>query len=182
MMKQVRSPCLCLILLAVTLTAGAQGSGALGITAAPVKVDGVFGDKEYSFVSETAGMKLGLTRTADLLYVALSAPTAGWVAAGLGSAKMDGAVMYIGYVNGNTTELKVQKGAGHRHADTDTDSPRQYAMKETDGQTVLEFVVKASAVIAKGQKSLDLLVAMGGTDSFVSMHKARGSLTVALAE
>lgn len=181
-MKQRPIPWLCLILLAVGCTAGAQASATLGITAAPVKVDGVFGDKEYGLVTVAAGMKLGLTRTADTLYVALSAPTAGWVAVGIGSARMDGAVMYIGYVTGDATELKVQKGAGDRHADTDADSPREYAMKETAGQTVLEFAVKSSAVIAKGQKTLDLLVAMGATTTFVSMHKARASVTVGLAE
>ena len=127
-------------------------------------------------------MKLGLTRTGDTLYVALSAPTTGWVAIGIGSAKMDGAVMYIGYVTGNATELKVQKGAGHRHADAEADAPRQYAMTEKDGQTVLEIAVTSSAVIARGQKTLDLLVAMGATDSFVSMHKARASVTIGLAE
>jgi hypothetical protein len=173
---------LCLILLAVTFAVGAQGTPLLGITSAPVKVDGVFGDKEYSLVSEAAGMRLGLTRTADTLFVGLSAPTTGWVAAGLGSAKMDGAIMYVGFVTGDTTELKVQKGTGHRHADADASTPPQYAMKETGGQTVLEFAVKASSVIVKGQKTLDLVVAMGGADSFTSMHKARGGLSVELAE
>jgi hypothetical protein len=181
-MKQRPIPLLCVILLAVTSAAGAQGIPLLGITAAPVKVDGVFGDKEYSLVSNAAGMKLGLTRTADTLYVGLSAPTAGWVAVGLGSAKMDGAVMYIGFVTGDTTELKIQKGTGHRHADTDAGTPSQYAMKETGGQTVLEFAMKASTVIVKGQKTLDLVVAMGSADSFASMHKARAGFAVGLVE
>jgi hypothetical protein len=171
----------CVILLAVTFAAAAQAPK-LSVVAAPVKVDGVFGEREYSLVSEAAGMKLGLTWTADTLFVGLSAPTAGWVAAGLGSTKMDGAVMYIGYVTGAATELKVQKGAGHRHADADVDAPTQYAMKETGNQTVLEFAVKSSAVIAKGQKTLDVVIAMGGADSFTSMHKARASLVVELAE
>jgi hypothetical protein len=126
-------------------------------------------------------MKLGLTWTSDTVFVGLSAPTTGWVAAGLNSGKMDGAVIYIGYVTGDTTELKVQKGAGHRHADTDTSTPRQYAMKELAGRTVLEIALNASEVIAKGQKTLDLLVAMGGADSFASMHKARASVSVGLA-
>jgi hypothetical protein len=180
-MKQRLIPWLCAILLAVTFSAAAQAP-ALGITAAPVKVDGVFGDKEYGLLSEAAGMKLGLTWTVDTLFVGLNAPTSGWVAAGLGSTKMDAAIMYIGFVSGGTTELKVQKGAGHKHADADVASPSQYAMKEAAGQTVLEFAVKSSAVIAKGQKTLDIILAMGGADSFTSMHKGRASLTVALAE
>jgi hypothetical protein len=180
-MKQRAVPCLCALLLAVTFMAEAQSAPTLGLTATPVKVDGVFSDKEYSLVSDAAGMKLGLTWTADTVFVGLSAPTTGWVAVGLDSGKMDGSIMYIGYVSGDTTELKVQKGTGHRHADTDTNAPRTYAMKQRDGRTVLEIAVKASEIIAKGQKSLDLLVAMGGADSFVSMHKARASLSVGLA-
>lgn len=62
---------LCVLLLAVTFAAGAQGTPTLGVTAAPLKVDGVFGDKEYSLVSETVGMKLGLTWTADTLFVGM---------------------------------------------------------------------------------------------------------------
>jgi hypothetical protein len=180
-MKQRLIHLLCVILLAVTFSAAAQAPR-LTVVAAPVKVDGVFGEKEYSLVSDAAGMKLGLTWTADTLFVGVSAPTAGWVAAGLGSAKMDGAVLYIGYVTGAATELKVQKGAGHRHADADVDSPTQYAMKETGDQTVLEFAVKSKAVIDKGQKTLDVVFAMGGADSFTSVHKARASLEVGLAE
>jgi hypothetical protein len=180
-MKERLVPCLCAMLLAVTFTARAQSAPTLGLTAAPVKVDGVFSDKEYSLVSEAAGMKLGLTWTADAVFVGLSAPTTGWVAVGLNSAKMDGAVMYVGYVTGNNTELKVQKGAGHRHADTDAAAPQEYAMKELDGRTVLEVALKTPGVIVKGQKTLDLLVAMGGADSFASMHKARASVSVGLA-
>jgi len=181
-MKQRLFPWLCVILLAVTFGAGAQGTSTLAVTAAPVKVDGLFGDKEYNLVSEAAGIKIGLTRTADTLFVGLSASTRGWVAAGLGSATMDAAIMYIGYVTGDAAELKVQEGTGHRHADTDAGSPSQYAMKEAGGRTVLELALKASGVIAKGQKILDVIVAMGGADSFTSMHKARASIGVELAQ
>ena len=90
--------------------------------------------------------------------------------------------MYIGYVSGATTVLKVQKGTGHRHADVDAGSPLRYAMKEAGGQTVLELALQASEDIAKGQNALELSVAMGSADSFVSMHKARASITAALVQ
>jgi hypothetical protein len=172
----------CLLLPAVALTSGAQEARTLATTATPAKVDGVFADKEYSLVSESAGMKLGLTWTADGLFVGLSAPTAGWVAVGLGAAKMDGAIMYIGYVSGDETRLKVQKGAGHRHADLETNAPARYVMRETGGQTVLELALAPTGLIARGQKSLDVLVAMGGADSFVSFHKARAGFSVGLLQ
>ena len=170
------------LLLAASIAAGAQGGPTLEATTAPAKVDGVFSDNEYGVVMEVAGMRLGLTLAGDTLYVGLSAPTSGWVAVGLGAAKMDGAVMYIGYTSGNETQLKVQKGMGHRHADFDGDPPRQYVIKEAGGRTVLELAVSQAGLIAKGQKSLDVLVAMGAADSFVSFHKARAAVSVGLAQ
>lgn len=181
-MTQRTALCVCLFLLAVAFMSGAQGTPTLATTTSPAKVDGVFADREYSLVSEAAGMKIGLTWTADELYVGVSAPTAGWVAVGLGAAKMDGAVMYIGYVSGDETQMKVQKGSGHRHADLETNAPARYVMKETGGQTVLELALKPTGLIARGQKSLDIILAMGGADSFASFHKARAGISVGIAQ
>jgi hypothetical protein len=55
-------------------------------------------------------------------------------------------------------------------------------MKEADGQTVLELALKASEFIAKGQGELELIAAMGGSDSFLAIHRARARLTVAIAD
>jgi hypothetical protein len=166
------------LLLLLPLAAGAQS--ALGVTSTPARVDGVFTDKEYSLVTENAGMKLGLTWTADVLYIGLSAPTTGWVAAGIGSTRMDGAVIYIGYAVGQQSQLKVQKGAGHRHADLDAGAPREYAVKEVGGRTVLELALDASSAIAKNQATLQLVIAMGVADSFTSMHRARAGVSIEL--
>jgi len=162
--------------------AGAQATLTLGLSTTPPKVDGVVSPKEYGLLTEVAGLQLNLAWTADALFVAVAGPTKGWVAAGLGSPAMDTAVIYIGYVNGDTVQLKVQRGAGHSHSDTDGYVPAQYAMKETNGQTVLELKLKPGDFIAKGQKDLELIVAMGGTDSFFAMHRARAHLAVSLAQ
>ena len=169
----------CIAILLLPLAAGAQS--ALGISSTPARVDGVFTDKEYGLVTEDAGMKLGLTWTADVLYIGLSAPTTGWVAAGIGSTRMDGAVIYIGYAVGQESQMKIQKGAGHGHADLDAGAPRQYAVKEAGGRTVLELALDASTAIAKNQAALQLIIAMGGADSFSSVHRARAGVSVELA-
>lgn len=178
-MKNRCLACMAVLLLALPLAAAAQG--ALGVTTTSATVDGVFADKEYVLVTEAGGMKLGLTWTVDTLYVGLSAPTTGWAAAGIGSPKMDGALMYIGYATGDASQLKVQKGAGHRHEDLEAATPRKYAVKETGGRTVLELALDASKTVTKAQAALDLVLAMGGTDSFVSMHRARAGVSVPLA-
>jgi hypothetical protein len=175
------APFVAALLLAVPFAAGAQGTATLGITASSVKVDGLFGDKEYSLVREAAGMKLGITWTADILYLGFSAPTKGWVAVGLGSTKMDGALLYMGYITGHATELKVQRGSAHRHVDADEGPPALYAMKETGVRSVMEIALKAAGAISAGQRTLEIIIAMGAADSFVSLHKARASFTVELS-
>ena len=170
----------CLLILAPFL-AVSQGTPTLAVTTTPVKVDGVFDAKEYSLVTEAAGIRLGLTRTADTLYVGVSAATTGWVAAGFGSPRMDGAVMYLGHASGTSGDMKIQKGMGHRHADVETEAPRQYGIRETAGTTVLEVALPADTVIAAGQGKLTVILAMGATDSFSAYHKARATVAVDLA-
>jgi hypothetical protein len=170
------------ILLAAVALAGAQTSGTLTTTTALPKVDGAIGAKEYTLTTEALGMQLGLSLSADTLFVALSCPTTGWVSVGIGSIHMDGAVMYIGFVGSDKGQLKVQQGSGHRHSDTDANAPVQYSLSESNGRTMLELALKASSFIAKGQKTLDFIVAMGSADSFVSLHKARAGLSISLAQ
>jgi hypothetical protein len=179
-MKKRSLGCIAVLALLFPLAAGAQS--ALGITSSPARVDGVFTNKEYSLITEDAGMKLGLTRTADVLYVGLSAPTTGWVAVGIGSTRMDGAVIYIGYAVGQQSQLKVQKGTGHRHSDLDADAPREFAVKEAGGRTVLELALDATSAIAKDQSALQLIIAMGAADSFSSMHRARSGVSIELSK
>ncbi len=170
------------MLLAAASLAGAQTTATLSVTGALPKVDGVVGEGEYTLTTDAAGMQLGLSLSTDTLFVALSCPTTGWVAVGLGSTHMDGAVMYIGFVGSDKGQLKVQQGAGHRHSDTDANAPVRYSLSESNGRTILELALKAPSFIAKGQKKLDLIVAMGGSDSFVAMHKARAGLSINLAQ
>jgi hypothetical protein len=144
-------------------------------------IDGVSASSEYSTVAELDKMTLGLSRTADTLYVAVSGTTTGWVAVGFGSSKMDGSLIFIGFVgsDGKAT-MKIQKGAGHSHGDVQSDALIQFAAKEDKGVTTLELALKASSVIAKGATDLPMIYAMGGADSFSSMMSFRGSVPVKL--
>lgn len=181
-MKKQLSLSLCVLLLITAWWAGAQSTLTLNQTTELPKVDGIITAGEYSLITEVADMRLDLRWTTDTLYVAVSGQTSGWVAVGLGSAAMDGAVMYIGFVTGDKAQLKVQQGARHSHTDIDTNAPLEYSMKETAGQTVLELALDASQFIDKGQKKLELIIAMGGADSFLSMHKAKANISVNLAQ
>jgi len=181
-MKRNQCVFLAALLLIGATTAGAQAALNLGLTATSPKVDGIVSANEYGVSTTSQGLQVNLAWTADGLYVAVVGPTTGWVAAGLGSDAMDSAVLYIGFVTGDKVQFKVQKGSGHSHGDTTGFVPLQYAMKEANGQTVLELVLKASDFIAKGQKQLGLIAAAGGADSFLAMHRQKERILVALTQ
>ena len=170
----------CALLLAAWC-AGAQTTLTYAATGTAPKVDGTIAAKEYAVTTGDATLQTSLSWIGDTLYVAIVGQTTGWVAVGLGSTRMNSAVMYIGYVTGNKTQMKVQVGAGHQHSDTATNAPLQFTMSEAGGKTVLELALKAADFIAGGQKKLDMIIAVGGADSFVSMHKAKASFSVTLA-
>jgi hypothetical protein len=170
----------CILLLAAASTAGAQSTLSLNQVTTLPQVDGVISPREYSLSTRMDSMELDLLWTTDTLYVAVSGQTSGWVAVGIGSTVMDGSVMYIGFVTGESMQLKVQEGVQHSHADIRPNAPLQYFMRESGGQTVLELALRSSDFITNGQKKLDLIIAMGGSDSFLSMHKAKAGFTVSL--
>jgi hypothetical protein len=170
-----------LLILLIAASAAAQGTLTLNQVTTLPRVDGVVSPHEYSLTARTEGMEMDLTWTTDTLYIAVSGPTTGWVAVGLGSTDMDGAVMYVGFVTGDSMQLKVQQGVRHGHQDIGTNAPQQHLLREAGGQTTLELALRAMDFVSGGQKRLDFILAMGGSDSFLSMHKARAGITVSLA-
>jgi len=181
-MKRMQSVSIAALFVLAGTAAGAQAALTLKLSMAAPTVDGIVSAKEYPVAADSAGMQVNLAWTADALYLAVVGQTSGWVAAGLGSRAMDNAVISIGYVAGDKAQLKVQRGAGHTHGDEQGYVPVKFAMKEANGQTALELALKPADFIAKGQKQLDLIVAFGGSDSFVFLHRAKARLSVSLAQ
>jgi hypothetical protein len=168
--------------LVVASFAGAQTNPVvLSPSDAWVTVDGVSAASEYTATTEIGKTKLSLARDKDNLYVSITGETTGWISIGFGSLQMDGAILFIGFVSADgKAQGKLQKGSGHLHADLASDALVQFAMKEAGGMTTLELVLKATSVIPKGAASLPVIWAVGTSDSFSALHKARGSLTVTL--
>lgn len=152
----------------------------LGLSTGSAQIDGAIAAGEYSLTAELPKAKLSLLWTEDTLAVAVTAETKGWVAVGLGSRRMDKAIIFIGYATGNQARLKVQKGAGHSHTDVDSQAMSAYAVAEKGNVTTLEVALKASSFISPKQTRLDLIVAFGGSDSFSDVHRFRTSLGIAL--
>ena len=110
--------------------------------------------------------------------------TDGWVAFGLGSQKMDGATIFIGYVGADgKVQFKPQAGRGHRHQDTTADVTAtivKYAMTDTGGKTTLEVELNPASYIKAGQTVLDMIYAVGTDKSFVPAHMFRGAIELTL--
>lgn len=153
---------------------------ALVRTSGKARIDGVAAAGEYSLTVDLAKARLSLLWTEDTLSLAVTAETKGWVAVGLGSRRMDKAIIFIGYATGDQGQLKIQKGAGHSHGDLDVNAMSSYAVAEKGKDTTMEVELKASSFIAADQTVFDLIVAFGGSDSFSGFHRDRTSLSVAL--
>ncbi|HOX14014.1 MAG TPA: DOMON domain-containing protein, partial [Spirochaetales bacterium] len=102
------------------------------------------------------------------LYAALEAPTTGWVSVGLGSLRMDGAFMVLGYDAAGTAAVSEETGSGRRHTPNPARILTAQAVRETAGKTVLEFALPAAPHAAGS--SLKLILAYGRRDDFTSIH------------
>ena len=182
-MRNSRYLVLLMFLVLTALAAAQDRSLTLATSTSVPTVDGVVGAGEYGAVLELTRVSISMSRSADTLSIAIGATTRGWVAIGLGSNRMDGATIFMGYVgNDGKLQLKPQRGSGHTHADVTTDALIASAGKEANGRTTIELRLKASSFIAKDQKELIGIVATGNGDSFVSMHSFRSTWTAKLSD
>jgi len=167
------------VLGALTLTTALASAQTLALTGSAPTLDGVVAANEYSLSLPVGKITLSASRTADTVYLAVSAPTTGWVSVGFGSERMDGADLFLGCVTGGKPSFSQQLGAGHAHSRLPTPLVVRDAVQEAGGATTLETAFKAGDVIG-GKKELWVLVAYGADDSFSSYHLARGSIKLKL--
>jgi hypothetical protein len=175
--------------LVFTIALGTAAFGqakALATTTNKTVVDGVVNPTEYSFSQDFGELSLYANRTADALYLGVVGNTTGWVSVGLGSLKMDGATMFMGFVGSDgKVQLKPQAGSGHSHKEAGGDvaaSIISYAMKESGGKTTLEIALKPPAYIKAAQSALQVIYAEGTEKSFIPRHMFRGALSIPLAK
>jgi len=148
-------------------------------------VDGTVSPGEYRYTRNSGDLTLFVSWNADTLYLAVQGQTTGWVGVGVGALEMNGATIFMGYVDATgAVVFKPQAGMpNHTHQDTTPDvlkTVRSYAMKEADGMTTLEVALVAAPYIAQGQKELYVIYAIGPDDSFTEYHLDRDFTTVPL--
>lgn len=161
---------ICLLALIVFLIASAPAPE----TDIGVDTSGIL-SSDYELHFDQSGMQLYAARDGDNLCLKIRANTEGWVAIGVGSAVMDGSSMVIGYIEDGEPSVRVDVGAGHSHRISDENVFSKIEIQEVDGLTILE-----AAMPMPSENTLDIILAYGTADSFVSMHRARGSFTLNL--
>ena len=173
------------VLLAGVAVAAFSQDQRLAVSSTKPSVDGVVQAGEYTYTRDfDHQLTLSASRTADTLYFGVVGHTDGWVAVGLGSKKMDGAVIFMGFVDTDgKVSFRTELGKGRRHLDAPADISAfvtSYAMKQEGGRTTLEVAVKSAAFIKQDQSSLEVIFAMGDGRNFTQYHSYRGATTLAL--
>ncbi len=159
------------VMVALMAAASAASAQDLVRSSAAPSVDGIAAAGEYSTWFDRSEIRVGLSLSADgsTLYVAVDAPTAGWVAVGLGSLKMDGAYMVLAYVeDSGTVFIGEETGYGRSHRPNAEKRLRASAVREANGRTTLELALP-SAGLADGA-SLKALFAYGRRDDRITKH------------
>jgi hypothetical protein len=181
MKRSVKQTAVVLMLMVLVGITGFAQAKSLAVSANKTVVDGVVNAGEYSVTQEFGPLTLCANRTADTLNLAVVGSTSGWVAVGLGSLKMNGSTIFMGFVGTDgKAQFKPQTGQGHRHVDAKdvADSIVSYEIKEANGKTTLEIALKAADYIKSGQSTLDLIFAVGDDKSFTPYHSYRGSVSL----
>ena len=136
------------------------------------KVDGTVAPGEYSRSLSLVDSAVTVSWQADQsggLFVAVAAPTTGWVGIGLGSVVMEGARIFMGYVKDGMPVFSEQIGVGHSHSPSPDRSADSFAVSERGGTTTIELHLPADKVPRDGKK-VDFIVAYAGSKDLTTFH------------
>jgi hypothetical protein len=93
---------------------------------------------------------------------------------------MNGAYIYMGYVDAGKAVFTEQAGKGHSHRDSGKKTADQSAVVTKGGSTVVEFHVPAAALPFTG-KSVPFIVAFSDSADLTTFHEGNfgnGTLTL----
>ena len=137
-------------------------------------IDGKVGVGEYAHtlsVLSGSGVLSWAPDASGGLSVAVSAKTSGWVAVGLGTKRMSGSTIYIGFVGSDGKAVfSEQAGKGHRHVDAAASSVDKSAVARSGASTVVEFHLVAGKLPYTG-KSVPFIVAFGSSADLTTFHE-----------
>lgn len=167
---------------ALLLAAALAGAQTLAPQATQPTIDGNMQKGEYAFQQATKDFWVGaaLSQDKQTLTLGLVAATKGWISVGLGSLKMNGSYIVIGYDQGGKVTISENKGVGHGHSASGLHKVIKSAIKTAGNSTTLEFSIPAAEWIKDGK--LQLILGASNTADLISFHPKFGSLEIAVAK
>jgi hypothetical protein len=167
------------IALAAALATSLSADAALSKAAALPKTDGTFAAKEYQYDETMNGMRIGATLGSDdMLYLAIEAPTKGWVGLGVGGLVMNGSRLFFGAIQGGKPAFVEKLGKGHFYTDAKDLVVKSWSVKTAGDKTTLELSLPSSAALWKGK--INATFAYSESPKFDSRHSERGSVSFAV--
>jgi hypothetical protein len=164
------------VLVAFAVVGGAIAQATLTKSSSLPTVDGSIGASEYQYSGTVSGMKVYATLGSDdMLYIAVDAPTSGWVGAGVGGLRMNGSRLFLGAVQDGKPAFIEKAGVGHFYGDAKELVAKKWAVKTVGKDTVLELSLPSSAALWKGQ--VNSIYAYSNSPSFDKKHASRGALS-----
>jgi hypothetical protein len=164
------------VALALALVASLSAQAALTKSSSLPTVDGAFNASEYQYKGTISDIKIGVTLGSDdMLYIAVEAPTSGYVGAGVGGLVMNGSRLFLGAIQDGKSAFIEKLGKGHFYTDAKDLVVKKWAVKTVGSDTVMELSLPSSAALWKGQ--INMIFAYSKSSSFDSHHAERGSLS-----
>lgn len=168
-----------LFVLVLGFSCAAMAQDTLTRSAAIPSPDGVVQSGEYQFTKSVSGMKVSATLGTDgNLYLAIEAPTSGWVALGIGGLAMDGSRLFLSVDSGGSPSFSEQVGSGHHHDAATASIVKKWAVHAANGSTTLELVLPADSAIVDGK--LDIIAAYSTSASLMARHAAHASFELVI--
>jgi hypothetical protein len=162
--------------LALALVAGLSAQAVLTKSSSLPTIDGAFNASEYQYTTTVSGIKIGATfGSDDVLYLAVEAPTSGYVGAGVDGLVMNGSRLFLGAIQDGKPAFIEKLGKGHFYTDAKDLVVKKWAVKTVGNDTVLELSLPSSAALWKGQ--ISMIFAYSKSPKFDTHHAARGSIS-----
>lgn len=163
----------------IALALAVASSWGQATTSLPAGLDGKIATGEYSYTKTDKGITVAARLSDDTktLYVAVSAPTTGWVAIGLGSKKMSGAFMILGFVSDGKQTVSTEMGKGYTHSPVTASNVVSF-ITEDAGLTTLEISLPAAQSVKAGRVAA--IAAFGLKDNIRTIHSKYLSLDIQL--
>ncbi len=167
-------------LVALATSGGLFAQAFLSKSSSLPTVDGVVSASEYQYSTVSAnGIKIYATLGSDdNLYIAVEAPTSGWVAAGVGGLVMNGSRLFMGATQDGKPAFIEKTGIGHFYTNAKTLAVEKWAVSTKGEDTTLELRIPASAALYKGK--INAIFAYAKVPSFTTKHAAHASISFAV--